>query len=60
MKQHIRLLEQQQAKSVDASERIKFECQVLESCGMQQAMENRLPTEQNHQARALIEATSSH
>eukprot|EP00975_Prorocentrum_lima_P055408 11622287-Prorocentrum_lima.AAC.1 len=48
MRQHIVLL----------SEKLRFECQVYESCGMQQSLENRLLAEQNHQARALIEAVS--
>eukprot|EP00975_Prorocentrum_lima_P063508 12891945-Prorocentrum_lima.AAC.1 len=46
MRQHIVLLEQQQVHAVDASQRLKYECQVYESYGTQ--------------ARALIEAISGH
>eukprot|EP00975_Prorocentrum_lima_P069676 12927759-Prorocentrum_lima.AAC.1 len=60
MRQHIKLLQQQQTKSVGASERLKLECKMHGSCGMQHALGNRLLVEQNHQARALIEAISIH
>eukprot|EP00975_Prorocentrum_lima_P013949 2965117-Prorocentrum_lima.AAC.1 len=45
---------------MDASPRLMHECQVYESCGMQQALANRLLEEQNIQASALIEAISGH
>eukprot|EP00975_Prorocentrum_lima_P048706 10191138-Prorocentrum_lima.AAC.1 len=41
----------QRVEVVDASEKLRFECQVYESCGMQQGLGNRLMAEQNHQAR---------
>eukprot|EP00975_Prorocentrum_lima_P028941 6081425-Prorocentrum_lima.AAC.1 len=60
MRQRILLLEQQQVHAMDASQRLIGECQVNQSCGMQQALENRLLEEQNLQARALIESISGH
>eukprot|EP00975_Prorocentrum_lima_P045516 9528261-Prorocentrum_lima.AAC.1 len=50
------LLEQQQVHAMDASQRLRFECQLYESCGMQRALANKLLAEHNNQARALIEA----
>eukprot|EP00975_Prorocentrum_lima_P069871 12928811-Prorocentrum_lima.AAC.1 len=60
MMQRVELLEQQQERCKDASERISYECQVFRSCGMQQAMEMSLLTEQNRQARASFEEISCH
>eukprot|EP00975_Prorocentrum_lima_P064688 12899065-Prorocentrum_lima.AAC.1 len=37
LRQLVVLLEQQQIKCVDASEKLKFGCQVYGSCGMQHA-----------------------
>eukprot|EP00975_Prorocentrum_lima_P045550 9534540-Prorocentrum_lima.AAC.1 len=42
MRQQILLLEHQQVQGMDASEKLKFECRVSESCGMQRDLENRL------------------
>eukprot|EP00975_Prorocentrum_lima_P032885 6905238-Prorocentrum_lima.AAC.1 len=52
MRQQILSLEQQQIQGRDASQQLIYECQVCQSCGMQQALENRRLVEQNLQARS--------
>eukprot|EP00975_Prorocentrum_lima_P013781 2930454-Prorocentrum_lima.AAC.1 len=60
MRQRIVSLEQQQIQSMDASQRLIYEYQVYQSCGMQQELESGRLEEQNLQARALIEPASGH
>eukprot|EP00975_Prorocentrum_lima_P037618 7911280-Prorocentrum_lima.AAC.1 len=60
MRQRIVLREQQQIQAMDASQRLIYECRVFQSCGMQRELENRLPGEQNLQARDVIESISGH
>eukprot|EP00975_Prorocentrum_lima_P044718 9366279-Prorocentrum_lima.AAC.1 len=58
MQQHVLLLEQHQSVAVDAHQRLLSDCQVYQSCGRQHMLENCMLTEQNLQARALIESIS--
>eukprot|EP00975_Prorocentrum_lima_P025510 5361665-Prorocentrum_lima.AAC.1 len=58
MRQSISLLEPQQIQAMDAPQRLIHECQVYQSCGMQQALENMLPEEPHLLSRALIESIS--
>eukprot|EP00975_Prorocentrum_lima_P015293 3240512-Prorocentrum_lima.AAC.1 len=51
------LLEQQQSVAVDMHQN---ECKVYQSCGMQQALGNRMLAEQNLQAKVLVESISAH
>eukprot|EP00975_Prorocentrum_lima_P069974 12929334-Prorocentrum_lima.AAC.1 len=59
MRRQMLLLEQQQSVAVDVHQQLLNERKVYQSCGMQQALDNRVLAEQNLQAKVLVESISA-